>query len=242
MPTLSRIFVSALSFLLLCPFALSKNVTIDDTVGNLITYFPTGAWSEGAKCTDCTSKLDPSLTYMRTWRDTSQFGNTPNITATVTFAGTAVKVIGILDHHSTTPTDLTFYLDGVSTTPFFDANANADANPRYTYNVTYFSAASLASTSHTLVIQVGNGDPAAEKNSNILLDSIVYTALEGSASLSLNPSGTKTGSTAKPSTTSSFSSSSVPEPSSTTSMAISLSPNSGAAMIITALAFIALAL
>jgi hypothetical protein len=56
--------------------AVLVNVTIDDQYGDALTgllpsYSPSGIWEQGANCSTCTARPNPSQASMGTWHDTT---------------------------------------------------------------------------------------------------------------------------------------------------------------------------
>ncbi|KAJ7573503.1 hypothetical protein C8J56DRAFT_804381, partial [Mycena floridula] len=152
---------------------------LDDTFGDPVygaqLAYSADDWAYGPNCTACSSKPDPARTYNGSWHDTSQFGKSPSINATISFSGTSVGVYGILDSAQGTPTDLTFILDGKNTTRYLHENVSPTKQHNFVYNVPFFTAESLSPGPHTLYMQVG--DAEAKRNSVLLLDYIAYTAV-----------------------------------------------------------------
>jgi hypothetical protein len=55
-------------------FPTISNVTVDDEYGDEVTgakpsYSPSEGWSQGANCTGCLAKPDPSQAFSGTWHD-----------------------------------------------------------------------------------------------------------------------------------------------------------------------------
>ena len=94
--TLFKTFLILLSQACVTSAALT-NVTVDDTLGDLVTglqvsYAPSGGWSPGQNCTDCTAQPNASQMLFNTWHDSSYFPNVDDaeglsFTATITFTG-----------------------------------------------------------------------------------------------------------------------------------------------------------
>ncbi|KAJ7598634.1 hypothetical protein C8J56DRAFT_1039526 [Mycena floridula] len=142
--------------MMLTPSVRAFLVIIDDTFGDptnggMISYLPAE--------TSCSAKFEASPAHLQTWHDTSLFGSSDTITATVTFSGTQVSVYGILDKAQTVPTDLTFLLDGKESTPFSwqramtplcspvgDTKSGSASGVLLDYYITYLPSKSKSST------------------------------------------------------------------------------------------------
>ena len=158
------------------------NRTIDDEEGDSVSslkpeYLPSGAWSQGATCSGCLARLDPSQTFDGTWHD-STF--TPGIqtapTITLRFNGTAVYVYNVLANSvpfADTLTNLTFILDGATVGTFVHPPTTSTLPE---YNVLVFMDQSLKNIEHELVIQATGSTKAALT----LFDRVVYTFVEDS--------------------------------------------------------------
>lgn len=74
-------------------------MTIDDQNGDAVSgmgpsYSPAGAWEQGATCTGCLAKPDPSQAFDRTWHDATHTPGDPEPRiANVSFTGMYKEVI-----------------------------------------------------------------------------------------------------------------------------------------------------
>lgn len=171
--------VTILWFLSLAVAARLTNVTIDDTIGDQITYAPAQYWNYGPTCTVCAATPDVSETHNNTWHDTAYYPpDNFAPTAELTFTGVAVYVYGILryDNPSLRATDLTFLIDGELVGNYSQPDSSKKG---WEYSALLFSHTSLSSKQHNLTIQ--NGVHQGKDASVLLLDYIVYSQLEDDA-------------------------------------------------------------
>ncbi|KIK70414.1 hypothetical protein GYMLUDRAFT_271851 [Collybiopsis luxurians FD-317 M1] len=182
------------------------NVSIDDSNASVL-YFPAEAWnarSASIPCSSCTANPDALRMYNDTFHDgtfntvpgSNNFPNTP-LTASLSFNGTAVYVFCALAESSTSPdgdSDLSFFIDGILAGTFVKkAPGN---NNTYDYAVSVFSTTSLSPSQHNLTIQNGHINGA---KSLVLLDQIVYTAIDSTSFASTLSSSASTASNPSPS-------------------------------------------
>jgi len=180
-----------------------------------VVYFPETAWnarSASVPCSTCTANPNADLMFDDTFHDgtfnpaagSNDFPNVP-LTASVLFNGTAVYVFCALAESSATPdgdSDMSFYIDGVLRGTFVKiAPGNENV---YDYAIPVFAIESLTPEEHNMTLQNGhvNGTKAL-----VLLDEIVYTAINTSTTSSPFPSSLPTSSTSGTSSSSTPSSS-----------------------------------
>jgi len=155
----------------------TRNITIDDTRGDLVTgqqilCSPVEAWSFGPTCQACTAKVTPTQNASDgTWHDATHQVGGPIISASAEFNGSAVYVMCILTRTTVSPdgnTDMTFLLDEEMVGNY---SLVPNGSPGYTFNVPVFAREILSPRLHNITILSG----LAGNKSLVLLDSIVYT-------------------------------------------------------------------
>lgn len=79
------------------PAGAQTNFTIDDQAGDELTgvqptYTPSGDWAQGATCTGCLAKPDPSKAFGGTWHDATHGPGDPNQRAIeISFSGASCE-------------------------------------------------------------------------------------------------------------------------------------------------------
>ncbi|KAJ7599305.1 hypothetical protein C8J56DRAFT_1040195 [Mycena floridula] len=109
-------------------FLAFGNVLIIDDNDRAIVYSPPDSWSFGPDCASCTSRPDKTHTHSNGWHDNSQFNDSLNaeiMSASLSFSGTAVSVVGLLDHFQNIPTNLAFFIDDKPVEPSFSLPNNS---------------------------------------------------------------------------------------------------------------------
>ncbi|KAH9914661.1 uncharacterized protein BXZ73DRAFT_26564, partial [Epithele typhae] len=149
------------------------NWTIDDQNGDAVTgVMPvyTGAWKQGATCTNCAVSLDHTSVHDGTWHDGTTSPNEVPHAITAQFTGTAVYVFNVVPNKALlveSVSDMIFFLDGQQVGTY---QHQPDDTWGYMYNVCVFAKTGLSNGAHTIEIRAG----VAESNI-ILFDYIVYT-------------------------------------------------------------------
>ncbi|TBU32982.1 hypothetical protein BD311DRAFT_471836 [Dichomitus squalens] len=177
MPTRSLILHFLLSSVSSCAALLNHTIDDelgDDTTGLLPAYSPQGGWNQGSQCLTCAARLDASLTFDRTWHDSTYHPGDPERVITVGFTGVAVYVYHIVPNQAgsdvTTFTNLSFFLHNESVGQFVH-EVDETSNYAYAYNVLVYANTTLPDAEHFLDIR------ASGPNSSLLLfDYVVYTA------------------------------------------------------------------
>lgn len=166
----------------------TTNRTIDDQKGDSVTgvlpqYQPSSGWNFGPSCLPCHIHLDPSQTFDGTWHDATS--NESSRSVTLSFAGTALYVFGVLANtvpgpFTSTGTELTFQLDGSYAGNF---SHSPTESTDYQYHVLPYAKEGLPTGQHTFTLETASN---ASGHSLILFDYAIYTA-EDEATLSAIP-------------------------------------------------------
>jgi len=157
--------------------ALQVNATIDDQLGDSLSgalpaYVPQNVWTRGDTCTTCFAQPDYQYAFQHTWHDATWEPLQPELTATVSFTGTAVYAYCILantySNSYTTFTNLSFSIDGSQVGTFSHI---PDGSSSFLYNTLVYSNTSIPNGTHTFVLRA----PTGTNNSLVLFDYVQYT-------------------------------------------------------------------
>ena len=181
-PIFLRILTSFFTYLISPAAAISVNITVDDTFGNLDgsvtpTYLPAhDTWHAGSpteQCSICTikpSELDISQILDQSWHHATYFSGTP-VQVQITFRGTAVYVYNVvpnfLPNGAVTFVNISFALDGETVGHFSHVPNNSS---EIQYNQLVYANTSLLDSLHTLVMSA-----SGSKASLIFFDYLLYT-------------------------------------------------------------------
>ncbi|KAI5117137.1 hypothetical protein M0805_008256 [Coniferiporia weirii] len=191
------LFTLAIGSTALSTLKVSSNVTVDDQNGDqktgaMPTYSPVSVWNQGANCSHCKARPDPSLALDSTWHDTTANPGADFPTVEISFTGTAVYAFFITGNDipgaTVSLSNLTFTLDGNEAGTFLHVPTSSTD---FEFNVPGFSQTGLENSRHKLIIS----DVGTPNASLILFDFLVYTAEEDETTTTLtstNPSNTQT--------------------------------------------------
>ena len=155
------------------------NRTVDNKNGDEVTHvMPSygGEWEEGDTCSSCrinSKNVNVSRAFDGTWHDATYNPGQPERVISFVFDGTAVYAFAILANHvpsTTTFTNLTFHIDGMSVGSFTHW---PDSSTDILYNVSVFNQSNLPSSLHEFEIHMGGSTASL-----MLFDYIVYTTEE----------------------------------------------------------------
>ncbi|KAK0219260.1 hypothetical protein IW262DRAFT_1087623 [Armillaria fumosa] len=208
-------------FLLLSHLVMGEltNHTIDNTFGDELTgsqveYSPpsnAGAliWKNVSQCDNCAIAPSASSAMYYTWTSATYYPALGNVTAEMSFHGSAIYIYLILSNYPTTTglvSDVTcdFRVDGKIAGSF---RHNTDGSYQFEYGVLAYSNATLDDDDHSFLIEISGPDP-----SFLIFDYAVYTNTE--VSITFPAAVSSTSSTVRNlATTSLFASTSGPPPS-----------------------------
>lgn len=189
-----------------CVLAGSRNITIDDQKGDLITgrlpvFLPTPNWAV-SPCNGCHAQPDPSQAFDGTWHDATSKASSPRIVQ-IAFNGTALYVFGILantiidgDAFTSTGTNLTFELDNEPAGSFTHIPTDST---EYQYNALFYGNDNIPNGEHQFTLTTQD---VTTDNFLVLFDYAIYTVEDDEGSTSASPttpgSPTSSGSSTSP--------------------------------------------
>jgi hypothetical protein len=142
------------------------NVTIDDA-DPAWTFSPSQYWNAivDGPCNGCAFHPDTNQTFNHTWHETSG----PQVSASISFNGTAFKVYGVC---GLWPGNYTLILDGAYFGTYLDPGCPESA---FQYNLLIYAGNNLTLTTHTVelinqIYQYG----ATAYASDLIIDYLVY--------------------------------------------------------------------